>query len=111
MFATSASIQASWQVSLACVQSDLCYSDRTLLTANRSLTPGLINGGTGGVFWSFIFTAIFALSNVFSIAEYTSMSVERSALVMAGNLLDTVRRSTAGNITGSRSLRLVIRSR
>ncbi|OQN95744.1 hypothetical protein B0A48_18284 [Cryoendolithus antarcticus] len=56
IFATSASIQASWQVSLA------------------SLTPGLLNGGTAGIFWSFIFTAIFALSNVFSIAEYTSIA-------------------------------------
>ncbi|KAK6436151.1 hypothetical protein LTR95_007661 [Oleoguttula sp. CCFEE 5521] len=56
IFATSASIQASWQVSLA------------------SLTPGLLNGRTAGIFWSFIFTAIFALSNVFSIAEYTSIA-------------------------------------
>lgn len=51
-----------------------------MLTMVRSLTPGLVNGGTGGVFWSFIFTAFFALSNVFSIAEYTSMS---------GNLSDS----------------------
>ena len=46
----------------------------TILTRCRSLTPGLLNGGTAGVFWSFIFTALLALSNVFSIAEYTSIA-------------------------------------
>lgn len=78
MFATSASIQASWQVSLAYVRAVALSSEAwktPVLTLLRSLTPGLANGGTGGVFWTFIFTAIFALSNVFSIAEYTSMSV------------------------------------
>ena len=73
MFATSASIQASWQVSLAYVVTTILDGETGEAYINSSLGPGLINGGTAGIFWSFIFTAVFALSNVLSIAEYTSM--------------------------------------
>ena len=58
---------------------------RHVLTLYRSLGPGLINGGTGGVFCSFIFTAVLAISNVLSIAEYASMSVELFVCLPFGN--------------------------
>ena len=48
----------------------LVYS---LLTLNRSLSVGFLNGGFGGLFWVFIATVICYSSVVASLAEMESM--------------------------------------
>ncbi len=53
--------------------SRLYYSVSTLLTLNRSLSVGLLNGGFGGLFWVFIGTVACYSSVVASLAEMESM--------------------------------------
>ena len=44
-----------------------------ILTLNRSLSVGLVNGGFGGLFWVFIGTVVCYSTVVASLAEMASM--------------------------------------
>ena len=65
---------ATWEFVLVyAIKPPRYYQVSTLLTSNRSLSVGLLNGGFGGLFWVFIGTVTCYSSVVASLAEMESM--------------------------------------